>query len=1119
MSEVITKWLDDLGLGQYAIAFKECDIELDLLPELDHDTLVHIGVRSPGHRLRILKAAKSFQVDSDEGGASEGSATALQAPEHAAAERRQVTVMFCDLVGSTTLSTKLDVEDMRDILLLFQQACSRVITRYEGFIARYMGDGILVYFGYPIAHENDCERAIHAGLEIIDAVNSIDACRVKRVGEKLAVRIGAASGNVVVGDIIGEGASQEAAITGEAPNLAARIQSIAVPNSMVIAEATHRLAGPLFHCMELEPKTLKGFDVPQRVFQVIDGNGTDIAETRQYDALRGLVGRQAELRQLTALADSCLETGSGQAVAIRGEAGIGKSRLVAELVSVAGARGYSVHKGLVLGFGVAKGRDAIRTIVRQLLNIPADADEGQRKQMAESAISHDLVAVDQRMFLNDLLDLPQTLEVKSVYEAMNNVTRTEGKRSTIASLISNASRNGALLLVVEDVHSADPEILGYLARLTSVIAECPALLVMTSRSEGYPLDNAWRSRAGADGMVTLDLGPLREAEAIAFAGSVAEANQGFVLNCVARAEGNPLFLEQMLLNAREGGEENIPPSLQSLIVARLDRLAKIDKRALQAASAIGQRFRPDVLCHVLGIATYSCDALVAQNLLRPEGDEFLFAHALIQDVAYDAQLKSTKRMLHKRAAQWFADCDMTLSARHLDLAEDPAAGRAYADAATQLMSAYEFEQALTLVERGLELADPDDVLFELLCARGEVLLALGLSEEAFDTYEQAAGKADEDQSIYRAHIGLAQAARQASRYESALNSLNIAQAAAVRIGADLNLAQIYYLRGNIYFPLGRVDECLESNEYAIEYARKAGSTRLHVGALSGFGDANYLQGTMRTAVDYYTQAIDIARAENLTRDLAANLHNRSIAQAYTGYIAPALADAEESLAMARTYFVPVAVCVALTCLSLTSMIVDDLDSAQAFAAENVQLTNKIGAKRFEAQAMSDLARVLAWQGHWAQARRLGREAVTIALQFAHHFVGPKSLSTLALISASTEEQDALLSQGAALLSEGCVSHCHFFFFSDAMAIMLARQDWDGALNYATGLESFTQSEPLPFMQLAIRQARLLVRTGREGPSEDLERELNAFRRDCAEANIKRTISGLFDQLPVPNKLA
>jgi len=968
MSEMVTKWLDEIGLGQYASAFADSDIELDLIPELDHETLVHIGVNSPGHRLRILKAAKSLQVDPVEGGRREGLVAPQQAPEQAEAERRQVTVMFCDLVGSTTLSTKLDAEDMRDILLLFQQACRGVITRYEGFIARYMGDGILVYFGYPVAHENDSERAIHAGLEVIDAVKSIDAdcleqVDLEQVGEGFAVRIGVASGSVVVGDIIGEGASQEAAMTGEAPNLAARVQSIAAPNSILIAEATHRLAGALFSCTELEPKSLKGFDVPQRVFQVLGENSADVAKTKQDAVLRGLVGRQSELRQLTTLAESCLDTGSGQTIAIRGEAGIGKSRLVAEFISAAEARGYSVHKGLVLGFGVGKGRDAIRTIVRQLLNIPTDAAEGLRKQMAQKAISHDFVAMDQHMFLNDLLDLPQALEVKSVYDAMDNATRIEGKRSTVAALILSKSRNGALLLIVEDVHWADAEILGYLSRLTRVIAECPAMLVMTSRIEDYPLGSAWRSSSRADGMVTLDLGPLREADAIAFAGSVADAGQNFVRDCIARAEGNPLYLEQMLLNAQEGGEENIPPSLQSLIVARLDRLAKIDKHALQAASAIGQRFMPDVLCYVLGQASYRCDALVAQHLLRSEGGEFLFAHALIQDVVYDALLKSTKRQLHKRAAQWFADRDMPLYARHLELAEDPGAGRAYVQAASQLMATYDFEQARALLERGLELPDTGDVRFELMCTYGEVLLALGMSQEAFDIYARATGKAEEAQSIYRAHTGLAQAARQASRYEAALKSLNIAQTAAGRLGTDLNLAQIYYLRGNIYFPLGRIDECLKSNEQAIEYARKAGSTRLHVGALSGFGDANYLQGTMRTADDYYTQAIDIARANNLTRDLAANLHNRAVARAYTGRIASALADGEESLALARAYFVPVAGCVALTCLTLTSMVVDDLDAAQELAAENVQLTHKIGAKRFEAQAKSDLARVLALQGH------------------------------------------------------------------------------------------------------------------------------------------------------------
>jgi len=1109
MSERVQQWLEQLGLGQYAAAFAEGDIDLDLLPELDHETLIQVGVSSPGHRLRIIKAAKLLAGSSNEAGVSlQADSTVIKPVPSPKAERRQVTVMFCDLVGSTALTTRLDVEDMRDILLQVQETCAGVIKSYSGFIARYMGDGILVYFGYPVAHEHDAVHAIHTGLAIIDAVAAIETDCIKQIGEVLAVRIGVASGNVVVGDIIGEGASQEAAITGEAPNLAARVQAVAAANTLVIAETTYRLAGLEFEYTELEPKSLKGFASPQRVFQVLGVTAAGSAEIRQSDGMPALVGRQAELRQLTALLDSCLETGSGQAVVLRGEAGIGKTRLLTEVSEIARAHGFAVKKELVLDFGVGRGHDAIRSLVRQLLNIHSDGQEGAENSMAESAIEQHLVSVDQRMFLYDLLDLPQSLEMKSVYEAMDNATRTKGRRSTVADLIVGASRVHALLLVVEDVHWADPEILDYLSRITSIVMDCPTVLVMTSRVEGYPLDQVWRSRSRAEGMVTLDLGPLRNEDAMAYAGSVAGMNQEYVSDCVDRAEGNPLFLEQLLLNAREGGEENIPPSLQSLIVARLDRLAKLDKQALQAASAIGQRFRPEVLCHVLGKADYRCDTLVAQHLLRPEGDDFLFAHALIQDVVYDSQLKSTKRMLHRRAAQWYDNREPTLLARHLDLAEDQQAGQAYLKAATGLLKVYEFEQARTLLDRGLELSNPDAVQFGLLCRRGEVLLALGLSEAAHTSYQQAVVIASDEPEVYRVHIGLAQAARQASRYDSALDSLSIAENAAQSIGDDLDLAQIHYLRGNIYFPLGRIDESLQSNEQAIHYARKTGSSHLLVGALSGFGDANYLKGSMRTADDYYTRAIDLARPDHLSRDLAANLHNRSMARTFSGEILPALADAKESLALARSCYVPVAACVALTSLVFVSLIRDELDATLQYATENVHLTHKIGAKRFEAQARSDLARVLALQGDTDQARQYGLEGVAMALEFARNFVAPKSLSTLALISDDVAEQDELLARGAGILAESCVSHCHFYYFCDAMAIMLARHDWDAALGNAEKLEAFTRPESLSLMDLGIRQLRLEVRSGRDGFSKALEQEWQAFRKDCAEKHINRTLVGL-----------
>jgi class 3 adenylate cyclase len=319
----VADWLEKLGLGQYAQRFSENDISFSVLPDLTDQHLKEIGV-SLGHRLQLLRAIAELTSGEKEVPKPAVASAPSAAPQDTA-ERRQVTVMFSDLVGSTALSARMDPEDLREVISAYQMCVTETVKRFGGFVAKYMGDGVLVYFGYPQAHEDDAERAVRAGLELVVAVSALQS------NAPLQIRIGIATGLVVVGDLIGSGEAQERGIVGETPNLAARLQAVAEPNTVLIAESTRKLLGSLFELQDLGARGLKGMAEPVRAWAALRPSSVE----SRFEALHGsglteLVGREEELEHLLRRWSKA-KTGEGQVVLLSGEAGIGKSRLTAAL--------------------------------------------------------------------------------------------------------------------------------------------------------------------------------------------------------------------------------------------------------------------------------------------------------------------------------------------------------------------------------------------------------------------------------------------------------------------------------------------------------------------------------------------------------------------------------------------------------------------------------------------------------------------------------------------------------------------------------------------------------------------------------------------------------------------
>ncbi len=1020
-----------------------------------------------------------------------------------AGDRRQVTVMFTDLSGFTKLSGRLDPEETHLLLNRFFETVDAIVEEYGGTVDKHIGDNVMAVFGAPIAHGNDPERAIRAALDIHAAMPDLSVT----LEHEITVHIGIASGEVVASGT-GSSTRQEYTVTGDSVNLAARLDDLAGPGQTLVSDAVYRDVADQADCEEVGTIPIDGFEQPVKVWSV---GSFGVRDSQQNQ--RPFVGRRAEVRQFTGAIEACRETGRGQAVYVRGEAGIGKTRLIEEFRAVAEAHDFAYHSGLVFDFGVGRGQDAIRVIVRSMLAVSSSDDEAARGAVVKKSVAEGLVEAEQEIYLNDLLDLPQPTEFAAVYNAMDNTARNRGKQLTVAAILRAKAQIQPVLVAVEDIHWADPIVLANLAVISDVVAGCPAVLIMASRIEGDPIDHAWRSAARDSPLMTIDLAPLRQEEAIELAGEYFDTANRFAMTCVERAEGNPLFLDQLLRSADEASGKSVPGSVQSIVLARMDGLEPTDKAALQAASVVGQKFSLDLLRQLINSAHYTCAGLVDHVLVRPEGEDFLFSHALVREGVYSSLLKNKRQELHRSAAEWFAGRDPTLHAEHLDRADDPAAAPAYLVAAKVQVEQYRYELARQLVERGLELAtDPAD-RYTLTCFLGQIQHDLGSASDSIDAYERALEFAVDDEMTCRALIGLAAGMRIVDRFDDALAALDKAETIATAHGLTLELAQLHHLRGNLYFPLGNLDGCFEQHELALTYARQIGSTESEARALSGLGDAYYSRGRMKTAFDHFRQCVELCRQHGYGGIEVSNRYMVAWTQLYQNEVRPALDEALSACDAAARVSNHRAEIVARLTAGRVLYEKGDMAEARQQLEDGLRLVGKIGATRFEAFLLIYLSRIVrADGGNRTQALEMANRAVEVSRQTGITFLGPWVLSTLALLSEDPEERRKALAEGEKILDEGCVGHNYFAFYRDAMEVALAETDWDALERGAASLEEYTRAEPLPWADFFIARGRALASYGRGNRDEATMRELSRLRDEAGRVGLKNALSALDEVL-------
>jgi tetratricopeptide (TPR) repeat protein len=750
---------------------------------------------------------------------------------------------------------------------------------------------------------------------------------------------------------------------------------------------------------------------------------------------------------------------------------------------------------LVLNFGSGTSRDAIQALVCGLLGLDSAADVGRLEEGATTAAEAELVDAENVVFLLDLLGLAPSGQLRVLYEAMDNAAREAGRAATLVQLVRRTNRRQPRVLAIEDLHWADAATLDLLAPLAAAVVDCPALLIMTSRVEQNPLDEAWRAKAGGGPLLTIDIGPLHADEAGELAASFPAVDAALARSCIERAAGNPLYLEQLLRYAVEGDASKVAGTVQSLVQARLDRLDADDRLALQAASVLGQRFDREALAAVLDQPSYDSERFAAHHMVQPHGTQFLFAHALIHEAVYDSLLKSRRAELHRRAADHYAAFDPGLRAAHLDRAGDPQAARAYLAAAQREATEYHYAAAQALGRRGLELANEREDRFALASLLGEVLHDLGDMPAALASCQEALTAAGSDAERCRAWLGLAAVKRVTDDIDGALADLIDAEAAAVTHGLTHELARLHLLRGNLYFPSGDIERCLKEHGRSLELAERTGSAELEAAALGGLGDGEYMRGRMMTARDRFARCVRLCQDHGLVRIEVANRPMLAFAGWFAGDGAKAAAEAALAIEMAQSVAHHRAEMIGRHAACFISLALMNLDAAFEHAEAALALARGLRARRFEAEGLALRADVRRARGDLPEAARDAEAAVALSFETGPAFVGPFALGVLARTVTDQRRRQEAMAEADRLLSEGAVSHNHLLFRRDAIEMAIDADDWDSAEKYAAALEAYTRDEPLPWAEFYVRRARWLSTIAREGSSPEALAQLRELRAE------------------------
>lgn len=933
-------------------------------------------------------------------------------------ELRQVVVVFADLAEYTRLSGRLAPEDVHSLLGRFFDVVDGIVAEHGGTIDKHIGDNVMALFGAPIAHGNDAERAVRAALAM--------HARVGRLGDELSLTlrlsIGIAAGQVMASGL-GSAHHREYTVIGSSVNLAARLQGRAEAGETLIDDSVHRTVEVVVDAEPIEGLALKGIDAPVRAWRV---RALRAARTAQ----RPMVGRESERQLLRQTLERCAATRRGAVIALRGEAGIGKSRLAAEAEAMAGELDLAVHRTHYLDFvGAGGGVHAI---------LPEIIDAGWRDSAR---------AAEPRLHaaLCDVLGEPIPADFARQYEHLDNATRTAARREAVASAVTDASRRLGRLVVIEDLHWSPSDEVALLSGLVgATLASAIVVLATTRPDEPGGGESAWRIASRDAPAVEIELAPLPADHAHELAAMLG-ADPSLARTAVDRAGGNPLFVEELVAAAGERGRgDALPGTVQSVILARLDRLPGRDRHALQVASALGSRFAPAALAALLDDPAYDAAVPIDRGLLVRAGDDLMFRHALIRDGVYGSLPRERRRELHTRAAELLGEHAPVLRARHLDQAGDARAVSAYLAASSSEADAYRLESALELVTRACALAGPETRCVAEL-KRGELLREVGDARGAVNAYQLAEQVATTDGERCYASLGVAAAHRAVSDYAPALEALARVERMAT---GERERVELHYHRAALYFAQSRMSDSAVEAARALEVADQLGDPTWRARALSAMGDAEWGAGRLAGAIAHFTDCVGLCDELGMTRFGIPNRAMLAQSLIWQGQGDGAVHQVERALADAIEIRDRFGAMFAHHTMALVHQIDGDFEPAEREARIALELARELSSARFEYEVLTQLGEIEFRTG------RRGIDTARAALEVARtrkvlEYCGAWTLALVAAITDEPDERRAALAEGEALLGLDTAEFTHIFFYRLATEAAARAGDTEARRRYAT----------------------------------------------------------------------